>query len=80
MYDMSRLVQARLDRRTGQMLSRLRRVTGANDSEIVRRGIAALNATIPQPPARRVRGLGQFASGRSDLGSNKKHLEGFGRS
>jgi len=77
---MRRLVQARLDRRTEQMLLKLRRVTGANDSEIVRRGIAALSATIPQTPVQRIRGLGRFASGQPDLGSNKKHLEGFGRS
>jgi hypothetical protein len=76
---MSRLVQARLDQRTARMLLRLRRVTGANDSEIVRRGIAALCATIPESPAQRIRGLGRFASGREDLGSNKKHLDGFGR-
>jgi hypothetical protein len=77
---MGRLVQARLDQRTARLLLRLRRITGATDSEIVRRGIAALSATIPGSPARRIRGLGQFASGRPDLGSNKKHLDGFGRS
>ena len=80
MYDMGHLVQARLDRRTARLLARLRRLTGANDSEIVRRGIAALSRTLPDAPARRIHGLGRFASGRVDLGSNKKHLSGFGRS
>jgi hypothetical protein len=77
---MSRVVQARLDRQTERLLARLRRATGANDSEIVRRGIFALGATLPQPPRRRIHGLGAFASRLPDLGSNKKHLAGFGRS
>jgi hypothetical protein len=80
MYDMSRVVQARLDRQTERLLARLRRATGANDSEIVRRAIQTLSATLPQPPMRRIHGLGGFASGRPDLGSSKKHLTGFGRS
>jgi hypothetical protein len=80
MYDMSRVVQARLDRHTERLLARLRRATGANDSEIVRRGILTLSATLPQPPKRRIHGLGGFASGLPDLGSNKKYLAGFGRS
>jgi hypothetical protein len=29
-------------------------------------------------PAQKVIGIGRFDSGVSDLGSNKKHLEGFG--
>jgi len=36
-------------------------------------------ATHPRPDRPRIAGLGQFASGISDLGSNKKHLKGFGK-
>jgi hypothetical protein len=79
-YDMNRMVQARLDAKTERLLVRLRRQTGANDSEIVRRGIEALSRALPQPSPRSIRGLGQFDSGCSDLGSNKDHLAGFGRS
>jgi hypothetical protein len=32
-----------------------------------------------QPKTRKIAGLGKFSSGVSDLGSNKKHLRGFGR-
>ena len=77
---MTRVIQARLDQKTARLLVRLRRQTGANDSEIVRRGISALSQALPQPRGRKVHGLGRFVSGLSDLGSNKDHLAGFGRS
>jgi hypothetical protein len=76
---MARLVQARLDPKTERLLVRLRRLTGANDSELVRRGIAALSVIVPDSTKRRIHGLGQFASKRRDLGSDKRHLAGFGR-
>ena len=79
MYDMNKLVQARLDPATAELLARLRRATGENDSEIVRRGIAALSQTLPRARTRRIHGLGRFASKVADLGSNKRHLSGFGR-
>lgn len=77
---MSRIIQARLDTKTERMLVRLRRQTGANDSEIVRRGLEALSRVLPQASPRRIRGLGKFDSGCSDLGSNTEHLAGFARS
>jgi hypothetical protein len=58
-------VQARLDR------------LGLSPSMVVREGIRLLAAT--QPKSRKIAGLGKFSSGASDLGSNKKHLQGFGR-
>jgi hypothetical protein len=58
-------VQARLDR------------LGLSPSMVVREGIRLLAAT--QPESRKIAGLGKFSSGASDLGSNKKHLQGFGR-
>ena len=58
-------VQARLDR------------LGLSPSMVVREGIRLLAAT--QPKSRKIAGLGKVSSGASDLGSNKKHLQGFGR-
>ncbi len=76
---MSDIVHARLDEETREILARLCRQTGLNPSEIIRRGIKALTATTLTGKKRRIIGLGRFASGIPDLGSNKDHLEGFGR-
>jgi hypothetical protein len=76
---MARVVQARLDDATDRLLDELRRRTRLSDSELVRRAIRSL-AVLPAPargPA--VIGVGRFASGVRDLGSNKAHLKGFGR-
>jgi len=77
---MSDIVHARLDEETRKILARLCRQTGLNPSEIIRRGIKALTASTVTGKERRIVGAGKFASGIPDLGSNKKHLEGFGRS
>jgi len=70
-------VQARLDDQTEKTLARLVSQLGVGPSIIVREGIRLLAAT--QPKSRKIVGLGQFSSGVSDLGSNKKHLRNFGR-
>jgi hypothetical protein len=76
---MGRIVHARLDDRTARAAARLRRETGWRDSEIIRRGILSL-AAVGAPHTRpRFVGVGKFASGIPDLGSNKQHIEGFGR-
>lgn len=62
------------------MLRRLKRATGLSDSELVRRGLEALAQAQPGVSAERVVGVGQFDSGVDDLGSNKRHLRGFGKS
>lgn len=79
MYDM-RIVQARIDEKTEKLLARLRRQTGMNDSELVRKGLELVSQMSLPAPVRRVRGVGKFASKHEDLGSNKSHLSGFGRS
>ena len=76
----SRIVQARIDSQTARALARLRRKTGLSDSELVRRGLQLVSEMATQGTARKIRGLGKFASGRRDLGSNKRHLAGFGSS
>jgi hypothetical protein len=70
-------VQARLDNDTEKTLSRLVDQLGLSPSMVVRQGIRLLAAS--QPKSRKIAGLGKFASGIPDLGSNKKHLQGFGR-
>lgn len=76
---MARIIQARLDSEADSLLKRLRRTTGFSDSEIVRRGLKALVDALPQGRGERVVGVGGFQSGVNDLGSNKRHLRGFGK-
>jgi hypothetical protein len=77
---MAKVVQARLDEETERLLGALRHRTGLTDSQLVRRGIRALATLPPSGRGRRVVGVGRFASGIRDLGSNKAHLKSFGRS
>lgn len=79
-HDREKIVHARLDAETGSLLERLRRQTGLQDSELVRRAIRALaRRTTAAAPRVEIVGVGAFASGVSDLGSSKAHLAGFGR-
>ena len=77
---MAKIVQARLDDDTDRILKELRRRTGLTESELLRKGLRALAALPPSGRGCRVIGVGRFASGVRDLGSNKAHLKGFGRS
>jgi hypothetical protein len=70
-------VQARLDAHTEKALARLVDQMGLSPSMVVREGIRLLAAS--RSKSRKIAGLGKFSSGLSDLGSNKKHLRGFGR-
>ena len=74
---MEHTVQARLDAESHDRLQRLTRQLGVSQSEIVRRGIRLVEATSARRRTQ-VIGVGRFASGISDLGSNKEHLKGFG--
>jgi hypothetical protein len=76
---MKTTVQARLDRRAQVALARLVRHLGWSPSRVVREGLRLLAACYGRPSRRRVVGVGRYASGLPDLGSNKKRLEGFGR-
>ena len=66
-----------MDADTQKTLARLVDQLGVSPSTVVREGIRLLAAS--QPKSRKIVGLGKFSSGVSDLGSNKKHLRGFGR-
>jgi len=72
-------VQARLDRKSQLALDELVRRLGWSPSRVVREGLRLLAACYGGPARTRVIGIGRFASVVSDLGSNKKHLQGFGR-
>ena len=76
---MASVIHARLDADTDSLRSELQKQLGWNDSQIVREGIKSLSALIRTNGERKIIGLGRFRSGVSDLGSNKKHLKGFGK-
>ena len=72
-------VQARLDRQSQLVLDELVRRLGWSPSRVVREGLRLLAACYGRASRKRVIGIGRFASQVPDLGSNKKHLRGFGR-
>jgi hypothetical protein len=76
---MKATVQARLDAPSRATLRRLVRRLGRTPSEVVRDGLRLLDACTARDRGARIVGLGRFSSGVEDLGSNKGHLEGFGR-
>lgn len=72
-------VQARLDRQSQMALESLVRSLGWSPSRVVREGLNLLAACYRTPSRARIVGLGRYASGIPDLGSNKKNLRGFGQ-
>jgi hypothetical protein len=77
--NMKTSIQARLDQRSRRRLAVLVRELGWTPSQVVREGLRALEASYLRRKRKGVIGLGKFRSGVADLGSNKKHLRGFGR-
>lgn len=75
---MKSTVQARLDPDARKTLALLVNELGWSPSKVVREGLRLLANSHPAAKRRRIAGLGKFASGVPDLGSNKKHLQGFG--
>ncbi|MEX2262205.1 MAG: ribbon-helix-helix protein, CopG family [Bryobacteraceae bacterium] len=76
---MKSTVQARLDRETHKALTQLVRRLGWSPSKVVREALQLLAVCQGGYTAKKIVGLGSFASGIPDLGSNKSRLEGFGR-
>jgi predicted transcriptional regulator len=72
-------IQARLDPESQKALERLAGRLGWSPSKIVREGIRLLESCYGQSAGQRIAGLGKFSSGIRDLGSNKRHLKGFGQ-
>lgn len=60
-------------------LERLMKRLGWSTSKVVREGVRLLDACYGRQRRRKIVGVGRFASGIADLGSNKKHLKGYGR-
>jgi hypothetical protein len=79
MIMMNKIVQARLDDDAQKALDHLVRHLRWSPSKVVREGIRLLAASHPCSGRPKIAGLGKFSSGRADLGSNKKHLQGFGQ-
>lgn len=73
------MVQARLGRDAEQALDRLMRQRGWSRSRVVREALLLLANGANQATDRPVAGLGRFASGVPDLGSNPDRLRGFGQ-
>ena len=71
-------VQARLDAASRRDLAQLVQNLGWSPSKVVREALRRLASSHPLPGRPRAAGLGKFSSGVRDLGSNKKHLRGFG--
>lgn len=72
-------IQARLDDQSRKRLADLVRELGWTPSRVVREGLRILEASHLRRKKRGIIGLGKFKSGVPDLGSNKKHLQNFGR-
>jgi hypothetical protein len=72
-------IQARLDQPSQKALAKLVKQTGWSPSRVVREGLRLLAACYPGGGRRKIIGLGKFASGIHDLGSNKEHMRGFGK-
>ena len=75
---MKSTVQARLDVASRRDLAKLVRSLGWSPSEVVREALRRMASSQLPVERPRVAGMGKFCSGVSDLGSNKKHLRGFG--
>lgn len=72
-------IQARLDEETQAALDRLVRSRGWTTSKVVREGIRLVEKHhSPQPP-RKLIGIGMYDSGVSDLATNKKYMDDFGK-
>jgi len=76
---MKAVVQARLDPEARQTLDGLVRRLGWNRSRVVRESLLLMGRYHSATPRKWVIGVGNFESGLPDLGSNKRHMQGFGR-
>lgn len=78
---MKAYIHARLSPADRAALEKLRRDTGASDSELVRRG---LHLVAAEHRRRRSaldlagKRVGRFRNGPRDLSTNRRHLDGFG--
>ncbi len=80
MKSMKTVAQLRLDPETRRVLDGLVKRQGWTTSEILRKGIHLVAKEAEKAPPIKIHGLGEFDFGVSDLSTNKKYMEGFGRS
>ena len=79
---MKTYVHARLGKDGRATLEALKKATGLTESELVRRGLELASQEAGHARcALELAGssVGRFRNGPTDLATNKKHLEGFGR-
>ena len=78
---MGTTVQARLDKETSELMNAFLTRKGWSTSKAVREAIRLLvrHERAGACPIR-IHGLGEFDFGVSDLATNKKYMEGYGRS
>jgi len=76
---MGSTVQVRLDKESEAALKRLVRAQGCTASHAVRESILKADEQLKAKPRPRLIGAGCFDSGVTDLATNKKHMEGFGK-
>ena len=77
---MKNTVQARLDDESQAALDRLVQRLGWSPSRVVRESLRLMMLHHDAAgKKRKIAGIGEFDSGLPDLGSNRKHLEGFGK-
>jgi hypothetical protein len=76
---MGTVAQTRLNSETQDLLDRLVSERGYTASEALRRGIVLLADAELAPRRRGLIGAGKFDSGISDLSTNKKYMEDFGK-
>lgn len=75
---MKSTVQARLDTTSRRDLAQLVRSLGWSPSQVVREALRRMASSHLPAERPHIVGMGKFSSGISDLGSDKKHLKGFG--
>lgn len=75
-------IHARLGREDRAVLEDVKNATGRSESEIVRRGLRLLQQELGRTrSALDVAGpsAGRFKKGPTDLATNRRHLDGFGK-
>lgn len=76
------VIHARLTDEDRALLARLKRATGASDSELIRRGLRLVHRDLEKTPSAldlAGQSAGRFHGGPADLATNPEHLDDFGR-
>jgi Ribbon-helix-helix protein, copG family len=76
---MGKIVHVRLDEESLSALEELVAKLGSTESAVIRQALHFLVNSKMKGVKRKIFGLGKFKSSITDLGSNKKHLTGFGK-